>query len=234
MRSAAGLPRLVWPTTERSARYHGADAATRGVERVWVFQPSTLSRQPGDSIETVDQTGQTNLVDAAERAGVSRFVLISFPQMSLDFPLQPTFFTEVWLSPALGFDAANATAQIYGSGQNRISWISFRDVAAFAVAALDNPRAANAVIKLGGPEALSPLEVVQLAERSVGKPIAVQHVPEDALRGQFQSATDSVQKSFAALMLSYAAGDVIEMADTLRAFPGQQLKSVREHFQASI
>jgi uncharacterized protein YbjT (DUF2867 family) len=231
------------------------DAACRGVRAVISTASSTLSRQPGDSIETVDQTGQTNLVDAAERAAVSRFVLISFPQMSLDFPLQsakraaeerlrrarmtytilqPTFFTEVWLSPALGFDAANAKAQIYGSGQNRISWISFRDVAAFAVAALDNPRAANAVIKLGGPEALSPLEVVQLAEQSVGKPIAVQHVPEDALRGQFQSATDSLQKSFAALMLSYAAGDVIEMADTLRAFPGQQLKSVREHLQTSI
>ena len=28
--------------------------------------------------------------------------------------LQPSFFMEVWLSPALGFDAANATAQIYG------------------------------------------------------------------------------------------------------------------------
>lgn len=230
------------------------DAACRGARAVISTASSTLSRQQGDSIETVDQTGQTNLVDAAERAGVSHFVLISFPQIPLEFPLQsakraaeerlrrgrmtytilqPTLFTEVWLSPALGFDAANAKAQIYGSGQNRISWISFRDVAAFAVAALDNPRAANAVIKLGGPEALSPLEVVQLAEQSAGRAIAVQHVPEEALRGQYQSATDSLQKSFAALMLAYAAGDVIEMGDTLRAFPGQQLRSVREYFPAS-
>ena len=32
--------------------------------------------------------------------------------------LQPTFFMEVWLSPALGFDAAQGTAQVYGSGES--------------------------------------------------------------------------------------------------------------------
>ena len=146
--------------------------------------------------------------------------------------LQPTFFTEVWLSPGLGFDLAQGTAQIYGSGQNRISWISFQDVAQFAVAALDSPRAANIVIKLGGPEALSPLEVVRLAEQTVGKSFVVQHVPEEGLRAQHGAATDSLQQSFAALMLYYASGDVIDMTDTLRLFPVQPLKSVQEHLQA--
>lgn len=231
------------------------DAACRGARAVISTASSTLSRQEGDSIETVDEAGQIKLVDAAERAGVEHFVLISFPHINVEFPLQsakraaeerlrrgrmkytilqPTFFAEVWLSPALGFDPAHATAQIYGAGQNRISWISFQDVAKFAVAALDNATAANAVIKLGGPEALSPVEVVKLAEQTFGKKINVQHVPEDALRAQFGSATDSLQKSFAALMLSYAAGETIDMAETLRAFPNQRLKSVREHFQASV
>lgn len=231
------------------------DAACRGARAVISTASSTLSRQEGDSIETVDETGQIKLVDAAERAGVEHFVLISFPHITVEFPLQsakraaeerlrrgqmkytilqPTFFAEVWLSPALGFDPAHATAQIYGAGQNRISWISFQDVAKFAVAALDNATAANAVIKLGGPEALSPVEVVKLAEQTFGKKINVQHVPEDALRAQFGSATDSLQKSFAGLMLSYAAGETIDMAETLRAFPNQRLKSVREHLQASV
>jgi NADH dehydrogenase len=147
--------------------------------------------------------------------------------------LQSTFFTEVWLSPALGFDPAHATAQIYGGGHNKISWISFQDVARFAVAALDNPRAANAVIKLGGPEALSPMEVVRLAEQAVGKPVAVQHVPEEALRAQHAAATDSMQQSFAGLMLYYAHGDAIDMTETLRAFPVPQLKSVREYLRAT-
>lgn len=79
--------------------------------------------------------------------------------------LQPTFFTEVWLSPAVGFDAANAKATIYGSGENRIHWISFVDVARLA-AAVGNPAARNATIRLGGPEGLSPLEVVRIFEEA--------------------------------------------------------------------
>ena len=147
--------------------------------------------------------------------------------------LQPTFFTEVWLSPALGFDPAHATARIYGGGHNKISWISFQDVAKFAAAALDNPQAVNAVIKLGGPDALSPLEVVRLAEQVVGKRVIVEHVPEEALRAQHGAATDPLQQSFAGLMLYYARGDAIDMAETLRALPVQHLKSVREYLQAT-
>ena len=230
------------------------EAACRGANAVVSTASSTLSRQEGDSIESVDRQGQLNLIEAAEEAGVKHLVLISFPNVDINFPLQsakravedrlrqgrmtytvlqPTFFTEVWLSPALGFDPAHATAQIYGGGHNKISWISFQDVAQFAVAALDNPRATNAVIKLGGPDALSPLEVVRLAEQAVGKTVVVQHVPEEALRAQHGAATDSLQQSFAGLMLYYARGDAIDMTDTLRALPVQPLKSVREYLQAT-
>jgi len=230
-------------------------AACRDVSAIISTASSTLSRQAGDSIQTVDRQGQLDLVEAAEGAGVKHLVLMSFPSVDIDFPLQnakravedrlrrsqmthtilqPTCFTEVWLSPALGFDLANAKAQIYGDGHNKISWISFQDVARFAVAALDNPPAMNATVKLGGPEALSPLEVVSLAEQSLGKAVVVQHVPEEALRAQLNAATDPLQQSFAGLMLYYARGDVIDMTDTRRAFSVEQLKSVRETFQATV
>ena len=228
------------------------DAACRGASAVISTTSSTISRQQGDSIESVDRQGQLDLVDAAEEAGVEHFVLISFPHVDIDFPLQsakravedrlrrgrmtytilqPTCFAEVWLSPPLGFDPANGTARIYGGGHNRISWISLRDVAQFAMAALDNPRAANAVVKLGGPDALSPLEIVRLAEHALGKTIVVQHVPEEALRAQYDAASDPLQRSLAGLMLYCAQGDAVDMADTLLAFPGQHLRSVREHLQ---
>lgn len=228
-------------------------AACRGATAVISTASSTISRQGGDSIESVDRQGQLNLIEEAEAADVGQFVLISFPGAAIDFPLQaakrvvearlrrarltytilqPTCFMEVWLSPALGFDPANGAARIYGGGNNRISWISFQDVAQFAVASLGNPHAKNAVIKLGGPDALSPLEAVRLAEQATGKPVAVQHVPEEALRAQLGAATDSLQQSFAGLMLYYAGGDAIEMADTLRAFPVPKLKSVRDHVRA--
>ena len=231
------------------------EAACRGASALVSTASSTLSRQEGDSIESVDRQGQLNLVEAAEQAGVKHFVLISFPKVDISFPLQsakrtvedrlrrgrmaftilqPTFFTEVWLSPALGFDPAHATAQIYGGGHNKISWISFQDVAKFAVAALDQPRTENAVIKLGGPDALSPLEVVRLAEQALGKTVVVQHVPEEALRAQHDAATDSLQQSFAALMLYYASGETIDMTETLRALPVRHLKSVSEYLRATV
>jgi uncharacterized protein YbjT (DUF2867 family) len=229
-------------------------AACDGASAVISTASSTISRQQGDSIESVDLQGQLNLIEAAEDAGVQQFVLISFPGSDIDNPLQtakraaearlrrgrmtytilqPTCFMEVWLSPALGFDPANAMVRICGSGNNKLSWISFLDVAQFAVAVLDIPHAKNAVIKLGGPDALSSLEVVRLAEQVVGKAVAVQHVPEEVLRAQLATATDSLEKSFAGLMLYCAGGDVIEMTDTLKAYPVPKLKSVREHLQAT-
>ena len=230
-------------------------AACKGVSAIISAATSVHSQEIGDSIDTVDRQGQLALVDAAEAAGVKHFVLVSFPQVAVEFPLQsakravedrlrrsrmsytilqPTFFTEVWLSPALGFDPANGKATIYGPGTNKTSWISYRDVARCAVAALNNPRAANATIELGGPDALSPLEVVQLAEGLVGKSIAVQHVPEEVLRGQHAAATDLLQKSFAGLMLYYVAGDVIDPTEARRTLSVDGFKSVREYFQEAV
>lgn len=72
------------------------------------------------------------------------------------------------------------------------------------------------------------MEVVKIFEDIHGQPFTVQHVPEDALRAQKASATDPLQASFAALMLTYAKGDPMDMETTLKAFP-IQLTSVRDY-----
>ncbi len=226
-------------------------AACEGVRTVISTASSTLSRQAGDSIETVDGQGQLNLIRAAKAAGVENFIFVSFPPAPVDFALQrakraaekeleasgmsytvlqPTFFTEVWLSPAVGFDAANAKATIYGSGENRIHWISFVDVARFAAAAVGNPAARNAMIGLGGPEGLSPLEVVLIFEEAGGRTFSVTHVPEDVLRGQAAGAADSLQEAFAGLMVAYAQGYPVDMAPAREIFPqvALGLTSVRD------
>jgi uncharacterized protein YbjT (DUF2867 family) len=210
---------------------------------------ATRSRKEGDSLESVDEEGQLNVVNAAKANGVKYMVYISFSPIKEEFPLQaakrkvenaikesgmtytilqPTLFMEVWLGPHLGFDYPNAKANIYGTGNNKISWISLRDVAAFAVTSLDNEAAKNATIELGGPEALSPLEVVKIFEEENGKTFNVQNVPEDVLRSQKDNAQDSLSKSFASLMLSYAAGSEINMQQTLQKFP-VKLVSVRDY-----
>ncbi|MGZ8524965.1 MAG: SDR family oxidoreductase [Chitinophagaceae bacterium] len=223
--------------------------ALRGVSTVISTISSTRSRQEGDSITTVDDEGQNNLVDAAVRAGVDQFVYISFCTMPGEFPLQtakrkvekhltesglnytilqPTYFMEVWLSPILGFNYPDAKASIYGEGNNKISWIAIKDVASFAVASLDNPAAKHRIIELGGPQALSPLEVVNIFESNQNKKFELQFVPEEAIRAQRDAAPDPLSESFAALMLGVVQGSEIDMKKTMEVFP-IQLTSVHDY-----
>ena len=230
-------------------------AACRGVTAVISTVSSMpFSYQPGENdIQTVDVKGATALIDAAKAAGVQYFVYTSFT-MELDFPLhnakravekhlkesglpytilRPGYFMEVWLSPAVGFDAANAKAQVYGTGENPISWISYSDLAEFAARSLDSPVARNAILPLGGPDALSQLEMIRIFEEVGGKRFEVQYVPVEALEEQQKGATDPMQQSFLGLMRCYAAGDPIDMRETLKAFP-VQLTSVREYARSAF
>jgi NADH dehydrogenase len=229
--------------------------ACGGVRAVISTASSTLSRQGGDSIETVDHQGQLALVEAAQRAGVDHFVYVSFRENpNVQFPLtvakravegalkssgmaytilQASYFMEVWLTPALGFDAANGTVRLYGDGSRPISWISYQDVARAAAAAVSQPAARNMVVELGGPQALSPREVVRMFEAAGAGAIAIEVVPEVALAGQLDAATDSLQKSFAGLMLQYGAGDAIDPTTSRRLFPFQ-MTSVRDFITAQL
>ena len=81
---------------------------------------------------------------------------------------------------------------------------------------------------MGGPEALSPLQVVTIFEEAGGKPFEVQHVPVEALQGQLAAATDPMQASFTGLMIGVADGRSIDMRATLQSFP-LKLKTVREY-----
>ena len=212
--------------------------ACRGANAVISTASSTLSRQSGDSIESVDDTGQVHLVEAAKSAGIDRFIFVSFRRPTgISFPLgdakahvehairdlnfttiQASWFMEVWLSPALGFDYSNASARIYGSGTSPVSWVSFPDVAEMCVLALRHPAAERRTIEFGGPDALSPIQVVARFEQIGGTPFKLEYIPDEALLAQFDGATDSLQKSFAALMLAYSSGDAINMASTQQEF----------------
>ncbi len=183
-----------------------------------------------DGLRLVDQEGVLALIENAERAGARHFIYTSYSgNIREKSPLEtakrscenrllssrmratilrPSYFSEVWLSPALGFDAANGRARIYGTGDAKISYISLNDVAAFAVAAAEKPPEKSVVLEMGGPESLSQLDAVRIFERIFGRKIDLDRVPVAALEEQHRS-TDSLQKTFAALMLAYAKGDAI-------------------------
>src|SRR5215831_3232450 len=231
--------------------------AFQNVDAIISTTTSTISHQEGDSIETVDLAGQLNVADAASAAGAQHAVFISFPPfppMTPGFPLQsakravesrlrsknftytilqPTYFMEIWLGPALGFDYARAKAVIYGEGKNKISWIATKDVASFAVASIDNPAAQNAVIQLGGPDDLSVLDAVGIFEQESGQTFELQKIPDEGLRAQIAAAPESRGTTFRGLMMGLNAVETIDMKETLRNFP-IQLTSVREYARQSL
>jgi NADH dehydrogenase len=215
---------------------------------------STISSMPTryvageNDIARVDAGGVKTLIDASRKAGVERFVFISFT-MDSRFPLRdakreaeknltasgmtwtifrPSFFMETWLGPMVGFDYEKATARLCGTGENPVSYVSLRDVASIAASSLEKPSAKNALIPIGGPEAISQKEAVEIFEETEGRKFAVEFVPEAAIAAQQKGATDPMQQSFAALMLGLAAGDQVEMKNTAKEY-GIHLKSVREY-----
>jgi uncharacterized protein YbjT (DUF2867 family) len=226
--------------------------AVEGVSHIISTASSTFSRQEGDSIESVDGEGQANLVKIAGEAGVNQFIFISFSPMSQEFPLQtakrniekllkeskmnftilqPGFFMEVWFSPAVGFDIPHSKATIYGNGKNKLNWISLKDVAAVAVSSLDNEVFKDSVLQLGGPEALSPLEVVRIFEKQAGNSFTTEYVPLAVLQARKSAATDSFSESFAALMLTYAEGNNADTTESRKVYPFR-MTSVAEYAQS--
>jgi len=190
------------------------DRACEGTTAIITTPTAILFQQQGDTFDTVDLHGQIQLIDAARAAKIGHYIFVSvsgnllkhgdnplldakravenhLQQSGLTYSiLRPTFFMEIWLSPHLGFDFANAKATIYGSGQNKTSYISLQNVADFAVESLSNPAARNAVLELGGPEAFSHLEVEQMFEEITGRTFEKQFVSEEAPRARKAAATN--------------------------------------------
>jgi len=226
------------------------ERACRGARAVISTASMMVSRQADDTVERVDGRGHIDLVDAARASGVESFVYTSFSgHIDREFPfrnakrgverhleasglpytiLRPTFYMEVWLSPIGGFDFAEARASIYGDGRNKISWLSFYDVARFAMMCVDSPMTRGATYELGGPEALSPLEVVRIFEGLSGRTFALTFISEQALSEQQTASNNSWERSLLGLQQGYADGAAVDMRELIHQFP-LTLTSVREY-----
>lgn len=224
-------------------------AACAGVENVHCTATS-MPQGKDDGLLRVDRDGTLALIDCAERSGVQHFVYTSYSgNIREDSPLEiakrdcekrllaakmrftilrPSYFMEMWLSPALGFDPAVGRVRIYGSGKAKVSYISFHDVVAFALAVAANPSHPSAFLEMGGPEPVSQLDAVATFERLLGKKCELESVPLTALEEQHHSP-DPLQKTFAALMIGYAKGDVIPGSQETARQYGVTLHSVTDY-----
>lgn len=159
------------------------------------------TRRP--SIREVDEQGVLALVDAAERAGVERFVYISFPaehtigtamehaKLAVEGRLATSAmrtvvvrsdaFQEIQLTPVARFDMAAGKVSVIGRGDTKRRWVATDDVAALMAAVAVEPDP-PAVLTVGGPEALSKNEAIRLAEQLTNRPMKVQRMPRPVAR----------------------------------------------------
>jgi NADH dehydrogenase len=132
------------------------------------------------TIADVDGRGTQNLIRAAERAGVGRFVFVSAAGIGQDVArlgpfmaakweaetalrattmrvvvVRPDMFQEVWLAPLTGIDPAAGKALIYGHGEQPHSYVATDDAAALVahVAVAPDP---PATVEFGGTRAPVP------------------------------------------------------------------------------
>lgn len=224
-------------------------SACTGIEAV-VCTASSMPQCHENGLLRVDHDGVASLIQVAEKAGAKKFVYTSYSgNVRYDSPLEtakrsceslllnsamwaailrPSYFMEMWLSPALCFDPINSVARIYGSGMEKISYVSAHDVADFAVSAVEKEISIDQIVKIGGPEPLSQLEAVSIFETALRTKFRLESVPLEAIKMQHGSE-DALQRTFAALMLSYAKGDTVAEAAANSEKFGVRLHSIADY-----
>lgn len=179
------------------------DAACKGIDTV-IATANAVKRGGEDTIESVDWHGTSNLIAAAQAAGVKRFLFVSVPGAAPEHPIplfrykginevalqqsgmtytifQPTIFMDVWIGAIVG--TALVTQQVIclkGKGDHHHNFISEADVAAFMLAALEHPLASNQTLSIGGPASYTWTEIVATAGKVLGASLPVEYLPLEA------------------------------------------------------
>ena len=174
--------------------------ALRGVDTV-VHLAAAIRDQPGGSIEETNAVATWRMVQAAQKAGVERFVFFSAQSASAhnrtrfmrakalaeravaESGVPHTIFApsivyapgDVFLT-LLERMALLPVVPISGSGRALFQPIWAQDVADCVMAALERPDGAERY-ELSGPETLSYDAIVELALRAAGRPRPLVHVP---------------------------------------------------------
>lgn len=206
------------------------DAAVRGITSVIITATATLSRHDGDSLEAVDGRGLQALLTACIRNGVRHVILVSFSRgIDADTPLArfkraaerrlensameytillPSYFPEKFMTPLVGFDVQQGRIRIYGDGTRPISYVATADVARLAAMCAAESRGRGA-IPMGGPKAVSQLEVVKLLERLTKKKIALEYMSLEQIEIAMSQTSDPLKQSHLGLYRGLAIGDAV-------------------------
>ncbi len=179
---------------DRSAIEQAVDGASVVISAIQGFSGT------GDSNpRTVDLQGNSALIQAAQQAGVERFILVSVHGAAPDHPIElfrmkyaaeqalqasglswtiirPTAYMETW-AKLIGEPLVNTgKTRIFGRGENPINFVSASDVAQFVAWAAQETSMQGERVEVGGPQNLTMRQVAQIimsATKVSGKVTAV-------------------------------------------------------------
>jgi uncharacterized protein YbjT (DUF2867 family) len=153
----------------------------------------------------VDGDGNLALIEAAEAAGVERFVLLSVRDAAPDSPVilfrakhaaeqrlrssqlawtivRPTAYAELWVDMIGRPLVETGRTRIFGRGRNPVNFVAVDDVARTVEAALIDPAQQGVVLDAVGPENLSLNDLVATVERVTGRSGRVDHASPMVMR----------------------------------------------------
>jgi uncharacterized protein YbjT (DUF2867 family) len=175
------------------------DAAMQGTDAVLTSAAGYTRRRKTDTAET-DVVGNRNLVEAAQAAGVRRFVFTSILtcDQTPDVPhfwhkalterylaeigvpyvaLRPGAFLDQFLLMMPGGGVASGRLMSFGSPDVALTYVLTADVADNLAAAVDAPGIDGEHIDLGWDRPVTTRELASLAAARLGRPIKVRSIP---------------------------------------------------------
>lgn len=115
------------------------------------------------------------------------FMDVIFTMMGSDLPLKgseaatverPFWFSKRFFNSVKDNIAKKGEVGVLGDGTARRTYICIDDVAEFLIrAAVDHPQSRKAIFDVGGPEAISQNEVLEIYQKVFNKPLTAKHTP---------------------------------------------------------
>lgn len=153
----------------------------------------------------IDRGGNQNLISAAARVGVDRFVLVSVVGAAPNHPMslhrmkyaaeqdltasavtgvivRSVPFLQTWIDVIGGGITDGRPARVFGPGRNEINFVSADDVAVFVCLAVSGDPRIGTDVSVGGPENLSFLEIARHLLALRGRSEEPAHIPLGALK----------------------------------------------------
>jgi uncharacterized protein YbjT (DUF2867 family) len=198
-----------WATAEGDiTRPETLDAALQGVDTV-INLVSIIRAKKGQSFAAIMGAGHRNLVDAAKRAGVARFVYMSALGVGPEAGKLSQYFKYKWASeeylrasglpyiifrPSFligpGGEFTNLLSMLTllpvvavpGPGTPRVQPMYVRDLARYVAQMLTDPRAVNQALEIGGPETFEFNDMLRKTLEAKGRKGVLIHMPLPLMR----------------------------------------------------